>query len=69
MFDFDFTQGVLFEDKGKSYVTIKQFSWLTGQKETGQYRVEVKMVMPSTASTVDKWVKFEPLFFARLEKL
>ena len=70
MFDFDLSQGSLFEKDGKEYAIIKGFSWIAGQKETGKYRVEVKMCIPTAShGGLEEWVEFEPKFFVNLKKL
>lgn len=69
MFDFDFLQGSLFEKDGKEYATIKGFSWIAGQKETGKYCVEVKMCISMDVPRLDDWVEFEPKFFVNVKKL
>ena len=69
MFDFDLFQGSLFEKDGKEYVLIKSFSWTGGQKETGNYRVEVKMCISEDLPRLDQWIEFEPKFFVNVKKL
>lgn len=69
MFDFDLSQGSLFEKDGKEYALIKGFSWIAGRKETGKYCVEVKMCIPMHSPGLDGWAEFEPKFFVNVKKL